>query len=195
MWKEVQSFQTLSRYYCPSTFPDRQPGSSSDPIFVGFYGGIRTWAWLLIDHWLLSQPPTPVSSPEVRAAGTKWARSMGEDQKYTRNAFSSKWPICFSYKSQYYNLYLCPGRFFSRNMENHSAHTQGRLEWSGGNGDRVNPEDQPSTHDGWKLAQMCPCSCASGGHHYEPCFIAFLSGLSFHLPLASYCTFYLLHSF
>ena len=37
--------------------------------------------------------------------------------------------------------------FFPRNVEDHSAHTQGRLEGLGGNGNRVNPEDQPSTHD------------------------------------------------
>ena len=37
----------LSRDHSPSTSSDHQPVSSPDPIFVGFYGGIITWAQLI----------------------------------------------------------------------------------------------------------------------------------------------------
>lgn len=153
------------------------------PLFVGFYGkSLHRHGYLLtIGYWFNLQPLSP---PQRLGHLGLNGQEAWMKTKNIWEMLSSKWPSLFSYKSQYCDLYLCPGRFSQKCGEDHSAHT-GRLEGLGGNRNRANPEDQPSTHGWWKLAQICSCFSWLRGYHYEPCFTAFLSGVSFCLPLAS----------
>lgn len=133
----------------------------------------------MVTYWplVIDSTSTPVSSPEVRAPGTKWARSMDEDQKYMRNAFSSKWPnLFFLINHSIATPCLCPGRFFPEMWKTTlPTHKAGWKGWVG-----IETETQPwgLTFNPWLMETGTDILMLSWlrGYHYEPCFTAFLSG-------------------